>query len=90
MATKIDKENLGKLVRELLAKNSGPMMDIANEHVGKPVEELVEALKEQDQELAVEFASAIIKELDRMGVDFTEIWPILERNGLTEWAKEKP
>lgn len=89
MATKIDRENLGKLLRELLGKHSGPMMDIANEHVGKPVEELIEALKEQDQTLAVEFTSSIVRELARMGVDFSEIWPILERNGLTDWAKEK-
>lgn len=89
MATKIDKENLGKLFRELLGKHSGPMMEIANEHVGKPVEELIEALKEQDQTIATEFTSTIIRELSRMGVNLDEIWPILERNGLTDWAKEK-
>lgn len=89
MAVKIDREFLGLKLRELLGKHSGSMMEIANEHIGKPVEELVEALKTQDQELATEFASYVIHELDRMGVNFAEIWPILERNGLVDWAKER-
>lgn len=87
MATKLEKEYLGNLIRKVMSRHTGEMMEIANKNIGKSINELVEQLQVVDQEMGVEFATEIIQELDRMGVNFTEVWEVLDRNGLVEWAK---
>jgi hypothetical protein len=89
MATKLGKEQLGLLFRQLLGEHSPAMMDIANQHVGQPVEVLIDALKEEDQKIAVKFTSVVIKELERMGVDLSSVWSVLEASELTEWSNPK-
>lgn len=88
MATKFEVNELGKSFRKVLGSNSAEMLEISNAHVGKTIEELVEALKPQDCKMAVEFLSPLIRELGRMGVDLSPAWKQLDESGLVEWAKE--
>lgn len=83
---KLTQEELGTSLRKILGKHSENMIKISNENIGKGMEELLEALKEEDQAMAVEFTSEILKQLSRMGVDLSSVWKILDREDLVRWA----
>ena len=85
---RLTKGHLGALLRRIMGKHSAEIAKIAVESQAKTFKEFMSSFKEKDQEMALEFTSAILKELSRMGVDLSSIWHILEKNNLTEWADE--
>jgi hypothetical protein len=89
MATKLDPMTLGKIYRKATGEYGLDLIRIANENIGKPVQEMLPLLAEVDAKIAVKITSEVIRELARMGVDLEPVWKTLEANGLAEWAKDQ-
>lgn len=89
MAQKLTKEKLGIIYRKVTGQHSLEMAEVASENIGKPLQELLPLLAPIDQKIGVGIAAEVIRELSSMGVDFSSVWSILDKQGLVEWSKDR-
>ena len=84
MSTLLSRENLAGKMQQTLGRNSSELMGAASSC--KTYEELFIAQNPIFEQMACEFTEAVLRELERLGVDLAPVWTILERERLTSWS----